>query len=85
MAEHGSTSRYVSGCRCDECRAANTAHVRAWRERKSGLTADLHSDELLQLAAEIEASARGLKEIGRKWDAEKILEVVVELRRCALG
>lgn len=27
-AEHGTRSRYVLGCRCDACRAANTAHAR---------------------------------------------------------
>lgn len=29
-AEHGTSKRYKRGCRCDECRAANTKHVQDW-------------------------------------------------------
>jgi 5-methylcytosine-specific restriction endonuclease McrA len=31
MADHGTYSNYTNGgCRCDECRAANTAYKRSW-------------------------------------------------------
>jgi hypothetical protein len=30
--EHGTRSRYVRGCRCDDCRAAQTKYQRKWRE-----------------------------------------------------
>lgn len=29
--EHGTTSRYRQGCRCDDCRAAKTREQRKWR------------------------------------------------------
>lgn len=32
--EHGTLSRYVSGCRCDECRATQRAYDRERRRRK---------------------------------------------------
>ena len=31
--QHGTRSRYVGGCRCDECRGANAADRRARRTR----------------------------------------------------
>lgn len=31
--KHGTRSRYASGCRCDECRAANTLYVRKRKRR----------------------------------------------------
>lgn len=34
VARHGTNSKYTSGCRCDECRAAATAYARERRERK---------------------------------------------------
>ena len=34
-ASHGTRSKYTTGCRCDECRAANTASCRAWKERNA--------------------------------------------------
>lgn len=35
LAPHGTKSSYNDqGCRCVECRAANTAYMRAWRARK---------------------------------------------------
>ena len=30
-AEHGSRSRYTTGCRCAACREANRAYVEQWR------------------------------------------------------
>ena len=30
--EHGSFSNYCQGCRCDECRAANAAYFRRYRQ-----------------------------------------------------
>lgn len=30
----GTMQRYSAGCRCDECRAANTAYYRSYRERR---------------------------------------------------
>jgi hypothetical protein len=36
-AAHGTRVRYVSGCRCDACRAANTAYIRELvREKRAG-------------------------------------------------
>lgn len=34
-AEHGTYKRYKRGCKCDLCRAANTAHAREQRQRKA--------------------------------------------------
>lgn len=35
MTAHGTRTKYVEDkCRCDECRAANTAQAREWRERR---------------------------------------------------
>jgi len=31
---HGTRTMYEIGCRCDECRGAQRAHVRAWRARR---------------------------------------------------
>jgi hypothetical protein len=31
--QHGTRSRYVGGCRCDDCRQANAAHAKATRKR----------------------------------------------------
>lgn len=31
-APHGTAQRYWAGCKCDACRAANTAHNRSYRE-----------------------------------------------------
>lgn len=33
IPEHGTRARYSRGCRCDDCRAANTAADRAYRAR----------------------------------------------------
>lgn len=32
-ASHGTRSKYTTGCRCDECRAANTAYQADWERR----------------------------------------------------
>jgi hypothetical protein len=32
--EHGTTRQYHRGCRCEECRAANTAYYREYRAKK---------------------------------------------------
>ncbi|NUS83716.1 MAG: hypothetical protein HOY75_13460 [Streptomyces sp.] len=31
---HGTDGRYAKGCRCDQCRAANTRRIREQRERR---------------------------------------------------
>ena len=31
---HGTVKQYLAGCRCDECRAANTAYYREYRAKK---------------------------------------------------
>lgn len=33
-ASHGTRSKYTTGCRCDDCRAANTAYQADWAERR---------------------------------------------------
>lgn len=33
-ADHGANSRYQSGCRCRECKAAHTMASREWRESR---------------------------------------------------
>lgn len=33
-AQHGTTSKYVDGCRCEACRAASTAYMREYRARR---------------------------------------------------
>ena len=39
MAKHGTRSRYLNGCRCDECKNAQRLYQRRYRERKeNGLT-----------------------------------------------
>lgn len=30
-SHHGTRSRYCAGCRCDDCRSANYAYMKAWR------------------------------------------------------
>lgn len=35
LPKHGTVRRYRAGCRCDECKAANTAAKRRERERKA--------------------------------------------------
>lgn len=35
MIAHGTKTRYGYGCRCDACRAANIAAMRAWRQRRA--------------------------------------------------
>jgi hypothetical protein len=38
-AKHGTRSRYLTGCRCDECKYAQRLYQRRYRERKAnGLT-----------------------------------------------
>jgi len=38
-SKHGTRARYLQGCRCDPCRAAQSAYHRGWRERRAaGLT-----------------------------------------------
>ena len=32
-ASHGTRSKYTTGCRCDDCRAANTAYQADWERR----------------------------------------------------
>lgn len=32
--QHGTHSRYVQGCRCDECREAKRAYMAQWRKKK---------------------------------------------------
>lgn len=39
-AQHGTVSKYHSGCRCEECTLANTNRQRAWREAVAGLPPD---------------------------------------------
>src|SRR4030095_13480320 len=34
QAPHGTTAQYGNGCRCDECRRANTEQQRAYRGRE---------------------------------------------------
>lgn len=34
MSDHGTTSEYRRGCRCDQCRAANTTYRNAYNERR---------------------------------------------------
>lgn len=36
-AEHGTTSTYRAGCRCEQCREANAAYIRAYRERRAAV------------------------------------------------
>lgn len=48
---HGKASTYqYHGCRCDLCRAAQTAHVRAWR-RKNGNYDAIGQNRALRIAA----------------------------------
>lgn len=35
MAVHGTRSRYLAGCRCDDCTAAQRLYQRRYRERKA--------------------------------------------------
>ncbi|MEZ0363384.1 hypothetical protein ACAG26_06720 [Mycobacterium sp. pUA109] len=37
MADHGTRSRYVEGCRCDPCKTANRRHQRDLRAKRRGL------------------------------------------------
>lgn len=32
--DHGTDARYVSGCRCDVCKAGHAAYFRAWRRKR---------------------------------------------------
>jgi hypothetical protein len=32
-AQHGTRHRYIDGCRCDECKAANAAYQQEYRQR----------------------------------------------------
>jgi hypothetical protein len=32
-AKHGTRHRYIDGCRCDECKAANAAYQQEYRQR----------------------------------------------------
>lgn len=34
MPDHGTTARYRQGCRCSDCRRANTAYKRAYAKRR---------------------------------------------------
>ena len=36
MTRHGKSSTYNAGCRCPNCRAANTAAKARWRARRTG-------------------------------------------------
>lgn len=37
MSPHGTTSRYVQGCRCAECKSANSAYLRNYRANRKKL------------------------------------------------
>lgn len=32
---HGSRSRYLAGCRCTGCKAANSEYIKAWRTTRT--------------------------------------------------
>jgi hypothetical protein len=51
-----SRAAYVSGCRCDGCRAENTAWMSEWRGRDRVVTAPRKLDHTPQLAIAWEAS-----------------------------
>ena len=34
-SHHGTRGRYLAGCRCDGCRAADAVYRRGWRERRA--------------------------------------------------
>lgn len=70
--EHGTRARYVSGCRCDNCRAANT---RAYHDRQR---------RALERLAEIEAGPPA-EPIGRAWTRPDGTQAVRVFKRSCPG
>lgn len=52
MSAHGTRTRYVAGCRCDECREANRIYVADRRRRRGGAAAEYASRKARGLAAD---------------------------------
>lgn len=51
MSEHGTATRYTNGgCRCDECRAANTEYMRRYRRLKGGVAPATRAQRKAEMA-----------------------------------
>lgn len=69
VAEHGTRSRYVRGCRCDDCRTANRTYARraavyGWSERVASHWTD--ADAAREHIARLQAQGMGYKRVAEK-------------------
>lgn len=54
--EHGTVSRYRQGCRCEECRAANTRELRKWRADNPEKVMEIYSRSKARVKAGAESA-----------------------------
>ena len=80
-AEHGTRSRYVRGCRCDDCREANRTYARrrdvyGWSERVAADWCD--AEPARQHILELRAHGMGRRRIAEKAGVSvSVIEVMV--------
>jgi hypothetical protein len=64
-AKHGTRSRYLEGCRCDDCKAAQRLYQQRYRERRANGTTQLRPTPVVQLPErELQPSEPGPVESG---------------------
>lgn len=86
MSAHGTRTRYVRGCRCDACRAANREYGRGLDRRHAAIRAAVAAgDDLDTLASAVEARAAAAPDsvAGRARRAEclHLLWLIGQVRR----
>lgn len=82
MSPHGTRSRYVRGCRCEPCGAANREYARQ-RDRRHARVRDAVAagEDLDQLVAHLEARAERTTDPARADEIMRLLQVVESVRR----
>lgn len=68
-ASHGTRSKYTTGCRCDDCRAANTAYQADW-ERRNPAAKARHDEQ--RAAWKRSAKGRASQRAWRERNAEQV-------------
>jgi len=88
MRQHGTTSTYASGCRCDDCRGAAAASSRHYRARKRALNpiitvtpvGDWAHDGLCLGSGAWLLTSSARRDRGRR--SREVVQVIDTCRRC---